>query len=74
MPVAFESDLVRSSSTPSVRGVTRRNSLSDLRIPSRVASAQKALREKVGVVREFALKVEGEFDSFSTRLRDEVAI
>ncbi|KAL7411815.1 hypothetical protein BDY24DRAFT_371185 [Mrakia frigida] len=58
MPVAFESDLVRSSSTPSVRGVTRRNSLSDLRIPSRVASAQKALRERVGVVREFALKVE----------------
>ena len=64
MPVAFESDLVRSSSTPSVRGVTRRNSLSDLRIPSRVASAQKALRERVGVVKEFALKVEGEFGCF----------
>lgn len=36
------------------------SSTSDLRIPSRVASAQKALRERVGVVREFSKKVEGE--------------
>jgi hypothetical protein len=57
---AHAPDHSRSTSVPSVQGnVARRNSLNDLRIPSRVASAQKALREKVGVVREFAVRVEG---------------
>lgn len=53
-------ELQRSVSTPSDKPLYgRRNSLSDLRIPPRVASAQKALREKVGVVKEFATRVEG---------------
>lgn len=65
MAAPYSTDIVRSTSSPSVHGPTRRNSLSDLRIPSRVASAQKALRERVGVVREFALKVEGELHSLA---------
>lgn len=52
----------RSASTPPISGhFGRRNSLSDLRIPPRVASAQGALRERMTAVKEFAAKVEGEF-------------
>ena len=51
----------RSTSTPPTNGhLGRRNSLSDLRIPPRVANAQKALHERVGAVKEFAVKIQGE--------------
>jgi len=60
----------RSASTPPTNGhLGRRNSLSDLRIPPRVASAQKALRERVGALKEFAGKVEGECRPSSANAR-----
>lgn len=60
LPALQTYELQRSVSTPAAGpNQARRNSLSDLRIPPRVASAQRALREKVGVVKEFAARVEG---------------
>jgi hypothetical protein len=40
--------------------VPRRNSLSDLRIPTRITQAQTGLRRDLTLVKEFAKKVERE--------------
>lgn len=39
----------------------RRSSLGDLRIPSRVVSAQKGIREGVGMIKQFAAGVKGRY-------------
>jgi hypothetical protein len=44
----------RSSST------LRRSSLGDLKIPARISMAQTGLRNNLGMLREFATKVDGE--------------
>lgn len=38
---------------------SRRNSLGDLKIPSRVVSAQKGLKEEIGAMKQFAAGVQG---------------
>jgi len=42
------------------KGIARRNSLGDLRIPARISKAQDGLRANMDQVREFARGVEGE--------------
>lgn len=47
----------RTESRPA--GQQRRNSLGDLKIPSRVVSAQKGLKEEIGAMKHFAAGVQG---------------
>jgi hypothetical protein len=50
-----------SPTTTATVAVPRRNSLGDLKIPSRISQAQVGLRRDLGMVREFAANVEREF-------------
>lgn len=47
-----------SSSASSHKRATRRNSLSDLKIPSRISKAQDGLRNNINLVRDFAKGIE----------------
>ena len=42
-------------------GTLRRSSLGDLKIPARISMAQTGLRNNLGMLREFATKVDGKF-------------
>ncbi|KAJ9098180.1 hypothetical protein QFC21_004509 [Naganishia friedmannii] len=42
----------------SERGVARRSSLGDLKIPSRVVSAQRGLKEEIGAMKQFAAGIQ----------------
>jgi hypothetical protein len=44
--------------------VPRRNSLGDLKIPSRISKAQDGLKRDLGRVKEFAGHVEREFNAY----------
>jgi hypothetical protein len=46
--------------------VPRRNSLGDLKIPTRISQAQVGLKRDLGMVREFAAEVESEFELFQS--------
>ncbi|KAF9519001.1 hypothetical protein BS47DRAFT_1288797, partial [Hydnum rufescens UP504] len=48
-------------STSFSTGHLRRSSLGDLKIPPRISMAQTGLKNNLGMVREFANKVEGKW-------------
>lgn len=55
-PVLSSADIAVSASPQ--RSATRRNSLSDLKIPSRISKAQSGLRNNISLVRDFAKGIE----------------
>lgn len=65
------------SASPSVLSVNtsgssstlRRSSLGDLKIPARISMAQTGLRNNLGMLREFATKVDGEIDPTHRHVR-----
>lgn len=52
---------VAQTGSPSSANVPRRNSLGDLKIPTRISQAQISLRRDLGLVREFAANVERQY-------------
>jgi hypothetical protein len=54
-------------------GLGRRSSLGDLRIPSRVVTAQKGIREGIGMVKQFAAGIKGEHEAERSRSRVSLA-
>ncbi len=58
VPVLPSSSLAPSSVTSPAKNSTRRNSLSDLKIPSRISKAQTGIRNNISLVRDFAKGIE----------------
>lgn len=54
-------DQMDNEKVKSERGIARRSSLGDLKIPSRVVSAQRGLKEEIGAMKQFAAGIQGMF-------------
>lgn len=57
-PILASANLSASSTASLQKSATRRNSLSDLKIPSRISKAQTGLRNNISLVRDFAKGIE----------------
>ncbi|KAJ9110316.1 hypothetical protein QFC19_001719 [Naganishia cerealis] len=51
-------DQMSTENIASERGIGRRSSMGDLKIPSRVVSAQKGLKEEIGAMKQFAAGIQ----------------
>ncbi|SPO32109.1 uncharacterized protein UTRI_02666 [Ustilago trichophora] len=58
VPILPSANQTTSSAASSQKSATRRNSLSDLKIPSRISKAQSGIRNNISLVRDFAEGIE----------------
>ncbi|SJX65946.1 uncharacterized protein SRS1_16500 [Sporisorium reilianum f. sp. reilianum] len=58
MPSSSQAPSSSSAASSSRKGAPRRNSLSDLKIPSRISKAQTGIRNNISLVRDFARGIE----------------
>ncbi|SPO25220.1 uncharacterized protein UTRI_02666_B [Ustilago trichophora] len=58
VPILPSTSQTTSSAASPLKSATRRNSLSDLKIPSRISKAQTGIRNNISLVRDFAKGIE----------------